>query len=93
MAARTWSRVEPTTLGWPLETRETVWEETPARRATSAMDTRCLRRPPTGATGGVSGPGSPSPEADETIVGRSFGGRFGGAEAKGAGVGTALSDP
>src|SRR5262249_10387967 len=69
MAARTWSRVDPTTLGWPLETRETVWEETPARRATSAMDTRCLRRPPPGTPGGDP---CRSPEADETIVGRSF---------------------
>src|SRR3954465_4046097 len=84
MAVRTWSRVDPTTLGWPLATRETVWEETPARRATSAMDTRCLRRPPTGTAGGSSCRGSPSPEVDEFMpVAPS--GRFGTAEAEGAG--------
>src|SRR6478735_465372 len=38
MAARTRSRVSSDTIGCPLETRETVWEETPARRATSAME-------------------------------------------------------
>ncbi|GAA2352264.1 hypothetical protein GCM10010246_46130 [Streptomyces cuspidosporus] len=27
-----------------METRETVWEETPARRATSAMEARWTRR-------------------------------------------------
>ncbi len=38
MASRTCRRVSSVTPGKPLETRETVWEETPARRATSAME-------------------------------------------------------
>ena len=37
MAARTLALVFPLTFGWPLSTRETVWWETPACRATSAM--------------------------------------------------------
>src|SRR5579859_5174803 len=37
MAASTLSRVCGLTLGWSLSTRDTVWCDTPARRATSAM--------------------------------------------------------
>ncbi|BFV55944.1 hypothetical protein KCMC57_up10480 [Kitasatospora sp. CMC57] len=46
MAASTCSRVVPITPEWPLATRETVCEDTPASLATSAIETRCLRRPP-----------------------------------------------
>src|ERR1700754_12718 len=45
MAANTVSRVDSTTPGKPFETRETVWVDTPARRATSAIETRRTRRP------------------------------------------------
>ncbi|GAA1986850.1 hypothetical protein GCM10009738_78430 [Kitasatospora viridis] len=46
MAASTRWRVSSTTPELPLETRETVCEETPASRATSAMDgPRGLPRP------------------------------------------------
>lgn len=44
MAASTWARVDSMTPGCPVETRETVWAETPARRATSAIETPRLRR-------------------------------------------------
>src|SRR6266576_5566908 len=37
MAARTLALVSGLTFGWPLSTRETVWWDTPACRATSAM--------------------------------------------------------
>src|SRR5580658_7156876 len=37
MAASTLSRVSARTFGWSLRTRDTVWWETPASRATSAM--------------------------------------------------------
>src|SRR5687768_16687888 len=38
MADRTRRRVASLTLGWPLRTRDTVWCDTPARRATSNID-------------------------------------------------------
>jgi hypothetical protein len=37
MASRTFFRVFDDTEGWLLSTRETVWCETPAMAATSAM--------------------------------------------------------
>src|SRR4051794_23101977 len=37
MAARTRNRVCSRTLGWSLSTRETVWWDTPASRATSVI--------------------------------------------------------
>src|SRR6202034_3211425 len=40
MASRTRARVASSTLAWPFDTRDTVCEETPARRATSAIDGR-----------------------------------------------------
>jgi hypothetical protein len=46
IAASTRSRVAGLTLGWLFKTRETVWCETPADRATSAM--MGLRRDPPG---------------------------------------------
>jgi hypothetical protein len=39
MAASTCWRVVSTTLGCPVETRDTVCDETPASRATSAIET------------------------------------------------------
>ena len=39
MASSTLRRVEGLTLGRPLITRDTVWYETPAARATSLMFT------------------------------------------------------
>ncbi|GAA3646075.1 hypothetical protein GCM10022267_35990 [Lentzea roselyniae] len=46
--------MEAITLGWPVETRETVCDETPASRATSPMETpRFLR--PDGSGGGAPG--------------------------------------
>src|SRR5699024_12332779 len=46
MAASTRSRVWGITLGLPLDTRDTVCAETPANRATSAMETLTPRREP-----------------------------------------------
>src|ERR1700749_3675104 len=40
MASRTRARVASSTLAWPFDTRDTVCEDTPARRATSAIDGR-----------------------------------------------------
>src|SRR5690242_7282278 len=40
MASSTRARVASSTLVWPFDTRETVCDETPARRATSAIDGR-----------------------------------------------------
>ncbi|GIF82294.1 hypothetical protein Cba03nite_36430 [Catellatospora bangladeshensis] len=47
----------PTTPGWPVDTRETVCEETPASRATSAIDTRAFGRLMARSFGGVRGRG------------------------------------
>src|ERR1700733_8498884 len=41
MASSTRARVLSSTLAWPFDTRETVCDDTPARRATSAIDGRC----------------------------------------------------
>src|SRR5690606_6098558 len=43
IAACTRARVSGRTLGWSLTTRETVWCEAPARRATSVSPTRRAR--------------------------------------------------
>src|SRR5215469_10123835 len=40
MASSTRARVLSSTLAWPFDTRETVCDETPASRATSAIDGR-----------------------------------------------------
>jgi hypothetical protein len=40
MALSTRARVASVTFGWPFETRDTVCDETPARRATSAIEGR-----------------------------------------------------
>ncbi len=40
MALSTRARVAGSTRGLPFATRDTVWADTPARSATSAMDTR-----------------------------------------------------
>ena len=40
MASSTRARVVSSTLAWPFDTRDTVCDETPARRATSAIDGR-----------------------------------------------------
>ncbi|VXC52314.1 hypothetical protein PLANTIT3_90152 [Plantibacter sp. T3] len=45
MASSTRSRVPSSTLVSPFATRETVWEETPACAATSAIDGARLARP------------------------------------------------
>src|SRR5579863_7160175 len=41
MASSTRARVVSSTLAWPFDTRETVCDDTPASRATSAIDGRC----------------------------------------------------
>src|SRR5580704_7495681 len=41
MASSTRARVVSSTLAWPFDTRDTVCDDTPASRATSAIDGRC----------------------------------------------------
>ena len=45
MASSTLARVAAATQSAPFETRDTVWDDTPARRATSSMEGPVLRRP------------------------------------------------
>ena len=60
MASSTRSRVAGLTLGRSLTTRDTVWCETPARRATSKMFATRDR-----VSSMVSGPSYRSPSADD----------------------------
>src|SRR5215469_7624670 len=67
MAARTFALVAELTLGCPFSTRDTVWCDTPASRATSAITGRGISRsmdadtpPPTRQTARRQHPGVPA---------------------------------
>src|SRR4051794_1860966 len=59
MAASTRSRVSSSTLVRPVDTRDTVWPDTPASRATSAIEgprRRVVALPASGRDGVIQGP-------------------------------------